>query len=62
MIKAYKYLKLLIMKNLANLGNALNKAEQKTINGGAPTYCSDTVPCKSGYFCNGCHCVIAILD
>ena len=26
-------------KSILNIGNALNKAEQKSINGGSPAYC-----------------------
>ena len=32
-------LNILIMKNLKNLGNALNKTEQKEITGGRPAWC-----------------------
>jgi hypothetical protein len=39
MITANIYLKFLIMKNLLNLGKALDKAEQKSISGGGSGNC-----------------------
>ncbi|WP_417559098.1 hypothetical protein [Mesoflavibacter zeaxanthinifaciens] len=39
------------MKNLKNLGKALSKAEQKTINGGAPDNGCRQIICPPG-----CHC------
>ncbi|WP_161804616.1 hypothetical protein [Lacinutrix himadriensis] len=37
------------MKNLKNLGKALTKAEQRTINGGRA--CRVDLPCPEGYKC-----------
>ena len=39
------------MRNLKNLGKALSKTEQQTINGGKPRGI-----CKSGYFNDGSEC------
>ncbi|AXT18911.1 hypothetical protein D7030_00695 [Flavobacteriaceae bacterium AU392] len=48
MIKGFKQLlNILIMKNLKNLGKALNKIEQKAINGGSnPDACRNDRDCE----------------
>ena len=38
-------------KQILNLGKALNKAEQKEINGGYMPRCYDADSCGPGYFC-----------
>ncbi|MBL4642627.1 MAG: hypothetical protein JKY44_03440 [Flavobacteriaceae bacterium] len=38
-------------KQILNLGKALNKAEQKEINGGYMPRCYDGETCAPGYFC-----------
>ena len=38
-------------KQILNLGKALNKAEQKSINGGAHTYCEEHNECPGGQGC-----------
>lgn len=51
-------------KEILNIGKALNKAEQKIINGGGKTFCNnDTDCCGIGnplyqYECNGIVCII----
>ena len=44
-------------KSILNLGRALNKAEQKTINGGgAVGFCDVYGNCPSGQYCKGDYC------
>jgi len=50
MIKANLIYKYFIMKNLKNLGKALNKAEQKMINGGKGGNCPSGT-CSNFYIC-----------
>ncbi len=38
-------------KQILNLGKALNKAEQKTINGGGPGGCYTHQECPAGHGC-----------
>ncbi|WP_289042918.1 hypothetical protein [uncultured Olleya sp.] len=47
------------MKNLKNLGQALSKAEQKTINGGyVPKMnpCDSSEPCPAWQYCQNGYC------
>ena len=46
------------MKNsILNLGKALNKAEQKEINGGSAIFCNSSADCCSGFYCEQSICV-----
>ncbi|WP_237274792.1 hypothetical protein [Tenacibaculum ovolyticum] len=48
-------------KSILNLGEALNKAEQKEINGGSPRFCRCDSECGSGSHCcsNRCYNISA---
>ncbi len=51
-------------KSILNIGKALNKVEQKSINGGGKTLCNTDYDCCGvgnplySYICNGIVCII----
>jgi hypothetical protein len=54
MFTEVQFIKILIMKNLKNLGKALSKAEQRSINGGrrhCSVGCPQNSPCCSDDYC-----------
>lgn len=38
-------------KSILNIGKTLNKAEQKEISGGRPTFCENHQDCPGGFGC-----------